>query len=914
MDELALAMRRERAVSALLPLFFVSGATALVYQTLWNRQLHLVFGTSTFAIATVLAAFMLGLAIGGFLLGRVADQLQRPLATYGVLEVGIGLYALVFPTLLDLVSPIYLEVWRTVEPGPLAFGLIQFVLVGVLLIAPTAMMGGTLPLLARFATERLGAAGDRVGTLYAVNTFGAVFGTWLAGFILLPAWGLWVTTLLASVANLLLGGAAIALDVWARSVEQSKVAPEEIEGVELHPLLLPVSTAMFLVGFASLVYEVAWTRLMGLMIGASVYAFSVMLLAFLIGIALGGKLGGSLADQLLERHGQAGVLRALAAIEVGVAVLSYALMYIFPELPFWYVWLFDWIGAGETPERMWAVSLLLSGAVMAPPAVLMGIAFPVAVRAVVGVDGKLGGPVGTVYGANTLGGVLGAFLAGFVLLPWLYVQGTIFVAAAANLAAAALCLVWSGRQTGERWALASPVALLFVGLAFIAQRPPWDPMLMTAGMYHYVSHFEDHSREGIEKYAVGKYSLVFYEEGLSSVVTVAENIDSGNMWLANNGKVDASTTTDMPTQVLCSLLPMQFADDAEDVLVIGLASGITAGALTLHPDVERLDIVELEPAIERAAEYFGEYNHDVLHDPRVRMIGNDGRNHLLLTPEQSYDVIVSEPSNPWISGVSNLFTREFWEMGKRRLKPGGVWSQWVQMYGMDDADLKSLLATFAEVYPHMIVYATIEDADLVLVGSDSPLEPSPAAAARLLQHPRVAEELAVVDITEPMDLVALFQMDRDSVLDLSERAPLNTDDNMLIEYSAPLHLHVDTSHDNFRLLLHHAGIPFYALPSDPLVLADLARTYQDREDPVRSVRTMAEAVRLLPEGDALREELLSEAERWQAELMADDEVADDDGAERTDDAAGAETDPVDEQAVPDDAAGAGEPSAEDDED
>ena len=187
------------------------------------------------------------------------------------------------------------------------------------------------------------------------------------------------------------------------------------------------------------------------------------------------------------------------------------------------------------------------------------------------------------------------------------------------------------------------------------------------------------------------------------------------------------------------------------------------------------------------------------------------------------------------------------------------------------------------------------------------------AFTRLLQHPRVAEELAVVDITEPMDLVALFQMDRASVLDLSERAPLNTDDNMLIEYSAPLHLHVDTSHDNFRLLLHHAGIPFYALPSDPLVLADLARTYQDREDPVRSVRTMAEAVRLLPEGDALREELLSEAERWQAELMADDEVAEDDGAERTDDAGGAETDPVDEQAVPDDAAGEGEPSAEDDE-
>jgi spermidine synthase len=248
------------------------------------------------------------------------------------------------------------------------------------------------------------------------------------------------------------------------------------------------------------------------------------------------------------------------------------------------------------------------------------------------------------------------------------------------------------------------------------------------------------------------------------------------------------------------------------------------------------------------------------------MIGNDGRNHLLLTPEQHYDVIVSEPSNPWISGVSNLFTREFWQMGKKRLKPGGVWSQWVQMYGMDDSDLRALLATFADVYPHVIVYATIEDADLVLVGSDSPLAPTPAMGARLLQHPAVAEELAVVDIDDPLDLVALFQMDRDAVLEMTEGAPLNTDDNMLIEYSAPLHLHVDTSHDNFRMLIKNAGIPFYALPDDPLLLADLARTYQDRDDPIRSVRTMAAAVQLLPLSDPLREELLSEAERWQAAL------------------------------------------------
>jgi spermidine synthase len=481
-----------------------------------------------------------------------------------------------------------------------------------------------------------------------------------------------------------------------------------------------------------------------------------------------------------------------------------------------------------------------------------------------------------VYGANTLGGVLGAFLAGLVMLPTIQVQGTIFVAALAEIAAAGLLIWWSGNR---RLAIPSVVGLAVLLGIFVARRPPWDPMLMTAGMYHYVSHFDDHTREGITDYAVGMYELVYYEEGLSSVVTVAKNRDTDNMWLANNGKVDASTTTDMPTQVLCSLLPIQFVEDPKDVLVIGLASGITAGAVSQVDAIERLDVVELEPAIEKAAEYFGKWNHDVLDDPRVHLTHNDGRNHVLLAAPGTYDVIVSEPSNPWISGVSNLFTREFFELGKSRLKPGGVWSQWVQMYGMDTRDLRTLLKTFTEVYPHVVVFATIEDADLVLIGSDSPLVPSPDQAATLFRWPKVVSQLAEVGVEGPMDIVAMFQLDREAIRKMAGDVRLNTDDNMAIEYSAPLNLHVDTSPANFDLLLQYAKLPVDAVPKDSRLWTHLARTYQERDDTSRAVAAMMLAASLLPQDDPTRADLLAEAKSWkdalEAEAAAKDEDAED---------------------------------------
>lgn len=860
MGSLSSTLRNQRANAALLVLFFLSGATALAYQALWVRELQLVFGTTTFAIATVLSAFMAGLAIGGFAVAQVVDRWTRPLAAYGVLEIVIGVYALVFPWLVDLVAPAYLTLWRDLQPGPVLFGMLQFALVGVTLLIPTAMMGATLPLLARFAARELHAAGDGVGTLYAVNTAGAVFGTWLCGFVLLPGLGRSATTWAAASANLVLGLVAVALSRWVGedhppTSRDSSSGFSGLEGVVL--------AAMFLAGGAALVNEVAWTRLLGLMLGASTYAFSIMLLAFLIGIAAGGKIGGRWADRLWKQGGALRVLRAFAAIEIAIALVSCATMYLYPEIPFWYVGLFDAFGAEDRPQAVWWLSLVLAVLVMTPPATLMGIHFPLAVRALTRREDQLGAPVGWVYGANTAGGVVGAFAAGFVLLPRFGVQGTILVASVAGLSAATL-LAWrasTNPQQRARWGLGVGFATLAV--IGVTRNAPWDPMLMTSGMYHYVSHFSDHSREGIRSYSIDQYDLVFYEEGLSSVVTVAENHETGNLWLANNGKVDASTSADLPTQLLCSLLGLQYVEEPDDVLVIGLASGITAGALTLDPRIETLDVVELEPAVVRAARLFDAHNDHVLDDPRVRIHTNDGRNHVLVAEPNTYDLIVSEPSNPWISGVSNLFTKEFYEIGKSRLKAGGVWSQWVQLYGMDSDSLRTLLATFADVFPYVAVYATIEEADLVLIGADEPMHPTYAHAERLLARPAIQQRLRDVDVDDPWDLVAMYVMGDIQIGAISNGVVRNTDDNMRVEYDAPLSLHMSTKSENYALLLPLTVTPWAALGDDPHAWADLAHAYDRRGDEVRSVRTMIEAIKALPQDDPTREAYLLQAEAWQ---------------------------------------------------
>lgn len=840
--------RRESSLVPLVVLFFVSGATSLVYETLWGRALHLVFGTSQVAIATVLAAFMGGLALGGFLMGRVADRIRRPLRVYGLLEGAIGLYAAAFPWLLEQVEPLYLGFWRWLQPSPVLFSLFQLLLVGVLLLVPTTCMGATLPLLARFVTAQLSLVGRRVGLLYGVNTAGAVFGTWMAGFFLLPHIGLSATNWIAVGGNLLLFVCALAL---SRHTGED-VAPVVAGGDEEPPpapgaLLLTVAG---LAGFAALVYELAWFRLMTLTLGGSAYAFSLMLLAFLLGMAVGGWVGGHLADGLVTRHGRMGPLLGLAVSQLAVGLVSCAMMWGYGQIPFLYVDLYT--AVEESPALFWPAQLALAGAIMTPPTLFMGATFSFAVRALVASPGQLARPVGQVYGVNTLGAILGSVAAAFLLLPHLQVVGTVLAAAGVNGVACLLAAVGAWRVLGSpwtwRWSLALGTPVFLYGLTLVFP-PPWDPLLMSAGMYKYVSELNDRSHAHVREYSVDPYDLLYYREGFSSVVTIARTRETGNIWLANNGKVDASTTVDMPTQVLVAHYPFFFGRQMETACVIGLASGITAGAATLHPELDRIDLVELEPVIFEASHFFDDFNHRPLEDPRVRPIPNDGRNHLLLSAPGTYDVIVAEPSNPWLTGVSNLFTLEYFQEGARRLKPGGIWSQWIQIYGLGTEEVLSLMRTFSEVFPHVLVFASIEDADLVMLGSDAPLElDADRIDAVLAGNPALARELQSIQVQRAVDLLLRFQLDTEGVRSVTEGAPLNTDDNMLVEFQAPLSLHTETATMNYLVLLAEGRTAAAAVRNREDLLA-LARAYGAHEERARALLVLKEGLERFP-GDA----------------------------------------------------------------
>ncbi len=867
--------RRDRAIRLLVPLFVFSGATSLVYETIWERQLHLIFGTSQVAVSTVLAAFMTGLAMGAFGGAKWADKIKKPILAYAGLELMIGLYAVIFPHLLELVRPVYLGFYHSAQPSQLGFASFQFLIVGIMLLPPTFCMGMTLPLLARFATTHTEEAGEKVGRLYGANTIGAVVGTGLAGFVLLPTFGLSTTTWVTAGGNLLL---CLGATLLSRTVGELDEGPStQVDAEQSSWQISSLAMVAMLAGLASLMHEVAWFRVFSLILGASAYAFSIMLFSFLLGIGIGGWKGGKWADKLYAEGGFKRVVMGIAIVEAGVALLTWLAMWMFGELPWLFVLVYDIFE--DSALMLWTGKMLLAMLVMVPPALLMGTAFPLLVRAAAGESLALGKPVGRLYGWNTFGAILGASLGGLVFMPWLYVRGTIMLAICINLLAAAIAYFRAADRP-----IAKPIFMRGIlgtvagAVVLMLLAAPWNPLLMTAGTYKYVYQLEDRSRSGVYRQNVEPYELLYYAEGLTSVVTVAEHMEDGDRVLANNGKIDASNKADMPTQVLVSHMPFFYRPDAEKVLMVGLAAGYSAGAVVLHEGPTVIDLVEIEGTIIPASRFFDEWNHRPLDDPRVNMIVNDARNELNLQAPGAYDLIISEPSNPWLTGVSNLFTREYFELGKSRLSEGGIWSQWIQLYGMNTEDLRSLLGTFSDTYNYVHLYSTIYDADLVLVGSDSPLNMNADVfQAEINSNKVLKKELEEIDVHSSLDILSRFRLTKTELQVIAEGVERNTDDNMRIEYSAPLHLYTWTGDANVNMLNKAVSgkprVPFEAIDNTPIALIQLAKSYAELELWIQGLMCLKKAESIEP-GRADVAILYAEYQKLLNEALEDQESED----------------------------------------
>ncbi len=770
--------------------FLASGTAGLVYEVVWSKQFSYLLGNSLHAVATVVAAFLTGLALGAYIVGTRIARRRQGARAYALLELGVAVLGLLSMPVLRGLDPIVGLLYRGLGGETLPFAVARFVLLFVLLLPPTALMGATLPVLvAHFEYRRVGAA---LARLYAINAVGAVLGSTLAGFVLMPSLGLSASTWVAAALNA--GAGALAWFVGGRSarVPAAEPAPraEARPGAAatpaptgpLPPLLpagprLTVAVLFALSGFGALAFQIAWVRLFGLLLGSSVYSFSAVLAVYLTGLALGSALIAPGLRGVQERAGAARLLGLLGALQLGLTLVTLASVYLFPRLPLALYHLGR--GAAGNWTRLYVGELGLVAAVLLVPCVGFGAVFPVATRLLQSRDGGHATALG--YAVNTAGTLSGSLLAGFVLVPWLGVQGTHVMAALlmGAIGAAALALAL-GQGLGLARAGVPVAAAVAAALLLAAGAPRWDPGLMSIGVFR-PSQSEGVARAGgpgsnpLQRYLSGERTL-FYREGINGSVLVAAD-SAGRIYIKVGGKVDASTV-DMLPQIMFGVVPGVMVRPGARAAVIGLGSGATLSAI-LATGIGPVDVMEIEPAVVEASHFFDEPGREPLRDPRVRLILGDARTRFW-EGRDTYDVIVSEPSNPWIAGINNLFSVDFYQRLRARLAPGGVFCQWIQLYELSGETMGSLLASFLAVFPEGHAFC-LRGVDLLLVsappGSKLPL-------ARLRQ-PEVAHQLARAGLLSPESVAAWYACPVDSLHDLARGARLNRDDLPVVEYRAP---------------------------------------------------------------------------------------------------------------------------------
>ena len=765
--------------------FFLSGMAGLIYEVVWIRLLGLVFGHTVYAITTVLATYMGGLALGSVVIGRRADRMRRPLRVYGILEAAVGLYCLATPWLFRGADAAYLWTHDRLQPSAAGAAALHLVFSAALLLPPTTLMGATLPILSRAVVRGGSLAASQVGALYAINTWGAVLGTALAGFLLVPSLGVSVTIWIAVAVNL--GVAALALGAERRSgsLDEVVAARPATEAAPGGAELSRAAVAAALVGIgvsgaASMGYEIAWTRALSLVLGSSTYAFAAMLTTFLVGLALGAAV---VSRWMRDRKPG---LAVFGWVEAAIAFCTLATLPLLGRLPDAVLLVLRQTGVSF--GSVLGAQAGLSFAVMIVPTLLIGATFPLAVAALDRGLGRIGRDVGAIYGANTVGTIAGSIATGFLLIRAIGIQNTVIAAAAANMAVGlGLLLVAPEAGRRARW-IGGAAGAGFVVLAALV--PHWDPGLMTTGAGVYAETFVKGGGQALREFAAGR-ELLFYDEGISTTVSVAR--DPGGTVLTVNGKADASNDADMQTQVLSGHIGSLLQPGLRRALVIGLASGVTVGAVAQHP-LEVIDVAELEPAMGPASRFFLRENRNALADPRVRVLEGDGRT-ILATATKPYDLIISEPSNPWIAGVASLFTRDFYEAARRRLSPDGVFVQWLQNYSMFPRDMQMVVRTYQEVFPHVSIWAASPN-DFLLVATPRPVRVDLAAVAR-----RVAESPALREDFERFgwadgNLVYRFFLGEEDARRYGAGAPINTDDHPILEFSAPVALYGSSPQKN----------------------------------------------------------------------------------------------------------------------
>jgi spermidine synthase len=761
-------------------LFFISGICGLLYEVIWIRVAGTVIGNTTYALGTVVGIYMAGLALGARLGGRTADRRRGTslLRLYGLLEGAVALTALAVPSLLSASEPLYRALWNGLGDYPAVYSALRAILVAAVLIAPTTLMGMTLPVLSRYLSDTVDDAARQAGRAYAANTFGGVAGTLAAGFWLIPTFGLQVATIVAAVSNLAIAGASLLMA--GRGSNGGRTALEADPPPVRIALIVSAGS-----GVASLIYEAAWTRSLVITIGSTVYAFTFVLAIFILGLAAGSELGARWVSRLKDPEA------ALAAVQAGAALLAVAFLPLLGYLPLIVIRLVDSLRASYAQVLLAEVALLFP--LIFLPTLLLGAVFPLVCRIGVAREGAVGRAVGAIYTWNTLGSIAGTVLASFALLPAFGPATAIRIAATLNLLLAAALA--RGRPSWPRLAVAGAAVAFSAWLI-----PSGDDALLSSGAYLYADRIRQNARESkkdVDAYLHDSSTIVARWWDSYGLVTVHE-MPNGYRTLRVNGKSDASNVrSDMVHQLFVGHVPMLHHPNPKRVLVIGLGAGVTLAAAARYP-AEVVECVEISSAVAAAAGLFEDINGGVLRDPRVRFQIGDGRNALLFGRGE-YDVIISQPSNLWVSGMATLFTKEAFEQGARRLAPGGIFCQWMHAYHMPAEEFRKVLRTFYSVFPHGSVWELDPAGDYLLLGSAGTIAPSWPDLERRFRSPKVAADLSPL-MTGAAALSALRVTDADGIRAIVGPGDIITDDHCTIEYGCARSIYRDTNREIMEFL------------------------------------------------------------------------------------------------------------------
>jgi predicted membrane-bound spermidine synthase/tetratricopeptide (TPR) repeat protein len=739
-------------------LFLFSGATALCYEVAWTRRLVLVFGSTTTAVALILAAYMLGLALGSEAGGRLADRSRRPAVLYAAAEGLIGLYAFAFPWLVDAVRSVYLGLGTAATP-------VLFVGAFVLLLVPTFLMGATLPLLVRATVDDPSATGGVVGRLYGANILGAVLGTAATGFWLIEAAGVMGATRWAAGVNLAIAVVGFAAFRAATSSPKETAANDATTSAPASPAMRAALVSAFAAGLVGLAAEVLWTRLLTFTLQGFTYTFSAMLAIFLLGLALGGLAFGRVASRTTDP------VRALARLHVAIGVLAASALLLL--MSHYAITGKTWdlagsiVGHADLRVRHIVQLLASSAVILLPPAFLMGGVFPLAAAAYRRGLGDLGARVGRLYAVNTVGCVMGSLVAGFVLAPTVGLTWGAAIVAMTSVAAAFVVTAIGGRETRRfRGPLVGAAAV--AALVFVAD--PGRPFLTRSQVF-----LGDKQREN---------RLVETKNGAVCQVSIVDNERERYRLLYTDEFEAAGTKPEYRYMRLLAHLPVALADDPSRVLVICFGTGTTSGSVSTHSAVKRLDIVEISPEVLSVADEFRAVNRDVLHgggrsDLDVAVHVDDGRNFVLRSKEQ-WGVITLEPLMPYTPAAIHLYTEDFYRECAPRLAPGGVMCQWIPLHAMNVEHLRQLVAAFTAVFPDSAVF--FADGAIALIGGNGPMKIPYARVAERLSDPAAKDDLAAVGFDDPVRALATFVAGGEALRTFAAGVDPVTDERPVLEF------------------------------------------------------------------------------------------------------------------------------------